>query len=249
MENSDMLNEMPSSVSNQISNNSLSVSSDSFDNSSSSFFDGFYQIPSSTILIILVICMLLGINVFFYMSKGSDYLLEFTTPILDTISPLFMEIITSILDLFGNISKTAVELFAKANTAFVNTSAKEINKSVSSIQTIGKPPKETASSTSIKYEPVASQSDEKKADAGKNESHNRKSLNIALNQSSSNTNSDYVADDSTSSLQNNISKGGWCFIGEDAGIRTCGKVGLNDTCMSGDIFPSNEICVNPNLRS
>ena len=44
------------------------------------------------------------------------------------------------------------------------------------------------------------------------------------------------------------SKSGYCFIGEDRGFRSCIKVGVNDTCMSGDIFPTEEICVNPNLR-
>jgi len=38
-------------------------------------------------------------------------------------------------------------------------------------------------------------------------------------------------------------------IGEDQGYRSCIQVGDNDTCMSGDIFPSQEICVNPKLRA
>jgi hypothetical protein len=42
---------------------------------------------------------------------------------------------------------------------------------------------------------------------------------------------------------------GWCYIGEDRGFRSCSKVNENDTCMSGEIFPSQEICVNPNLRT
>ena len=60
----------------------------------------------------------------------------------------------------------------------------------------------------------------------------------------------YQADDSTSLIQQNKSAGksGWCYIGEDRGFRSCIKVGENDTCMSGDIFPSRDICVNPNLR-
>ena len=43
-------------------------------------------------------------------------------------------------------------------------------------------------------------------------------------------------------------KSGYCYIGEDRGIRSCIKVGEGDKCMSGDIFPSNEICINPSLR-
>ena len=60
----------------------------------------------------------------------------------------------------------------------------------------------------------------------------------------------YEADDSYSSIQSNksSSKKGWCFIGDDRGHSSCIEVGENDTCMSGDIFPSQQICVNPNLR-
>lgn len=43
-------------------------------------------------------------------------------------------------------------------------------------------------------------------------------------------------------------KSGFCYIGEDRGNRSCIQVGENDECMSGDIFPSRSICINPNLR-
>ena len=56
-------------------------------------------------------------------------------------------------------------------------------------------------------------------------------------------------DDATSSTQRTSSgKAGYCYIGEDRGFRSCVSVNERDTCMSGDIFPSNEICVNPSLR-
>lgn len=55
---------------------------------------------------------------------------------------------------------------------------------------------------------------------------------------------------STNSLHTNKpkSKAGFCYIGEDTGIRSCIKVGEGDVCMSGDIFPTQAICINPNLR-
>lgn len=50
-------------------------------------------------------------------------------------------------------------------------------------------------------------------------------------------------------MQNNIKKkSGYCYIGEDRGFRSCAKVSQHDTCMSGDIFPTRDICINPNLR-
>ena len=61
---------------------------------------------------------------------------------------------------------------------------------------------------------------------------------------------DYNEDDSYSSIQQNkrTGKSGWCYIGEDRGFRSCSPVITSDTCMSGDIFPSKDMCVNPNLR-
>jgi hypothetical protein len=56
-----------------------------------------------------------------------------------------------------------------------------------------------------------------------------------------------LPDDATSRTQR-TGKSGYCYIGEDRGFRSCIKVGENDTCMSGDIFPTHAICVNPRLR-
>ncbi len=41
---------------------------------------------------------------------------------------------------------------------------------------------------------------------------------------------------------------GFCYIGEDRGFRSCISVGEGDVCMSGDIFPSHAVCINPKLR-
>jgi hypothetical protein len=59
-----------------------------------------------------------------------------------------------------------------------------------------------------------------------------------------------LPDDATSVTQSaGRSKSGYCYIGEDRGFRSCIKVGENDQCMSGDIFPTMDICINPNLRA
>ena len=80
------------------------------------------------------------------------------------------------------------------------------------------------------------------------------SLNTALNSkqessSSSRSSNSYQEDDINSNIQSKTAKSGWCYIGEDRGFRSCSQVGPGDECMSGDIFPSNEICMNPSLRS
>jgi hypothetical protein len=43
-------------------------------------------------------------------------------------------------------------------------------------------------------------------------------------------------------------KPGWCYIGTDRGYRSCIKVRDSDKCMSGEIFPTKDVCINPALR-
>lgn len=43
-------------------------------------------------------------------------------------------------------------------------------------------------------------------------------------------------------------KKGWCYVGSSKDGRTCMKVNEKDTCMSGDIFPTETLCINPKLR-
>ena len=56
------------------------------------------------------------------------------------------------------------------------------------------------------------------------------------------------ADDSTESNIQYKKSAGYCYIGSDRGYRTCVKMTGEDTCASGKVFPSKDICVNPNLR-
>lgn len=88
-----------------------------------------------------------------------------------------------------------------------------------------------------------------------NDSSQNTALYNALNttqqqQTQKNESSEYTADDSHSTIQQTKSanKAGWCYIGEDRGFRSCIKVSEGDNCMSGNIFPSEDICVNPSLR-
>ena len=43
-------------------------------------------------------------------------------------------------------------------------------------------------------------------------------------------------------------KSGYCFVGYDNNERNCMEIGRSQTCMSGEIFPTIDICINPKLR-
>ena len=62
-------------------------------------------------------------------------------------------------------------------------------------------------------------------------------------------NPQYPAPDASSSrTQLPRSSKAYCYTGTDSGNRSCAEVSPNQQCMSGDIFPSMDICVNPRLR-
>ena len=46
----------------------------------------------------------------------------------------------------------------------------------------------------------------------------------------------------------NVTSDGFCYIGYDDGQRECVDVYAGDVCMSGEIFPSLDICINPKMR-
>ena len=98
--------------------------------------------------------------------------------------------------------------------------------------------------TTSKLTPAPATPDPRVADNVQNSALNR-ALNISKPQEL--PKQDYVANDSYESIQQ--SKTGWCYIGSDQGYRSCSQVGDADTCMSGNIFPTQDICVNPNLRA
>jgi len=58
-----------------------------------------------------------------------------------------------------------------------------------------------------------------------------------------------VPDNATNSIQNPIvaNKSSWCLIGEYKGRRGCMEISEYDKCMSGQVFPTQSMCLNPVL--
>ena len=45
-----------------------------------------------------------------------------------------------------------------------------------------------------------------------------------------------------------MNKKKYCYVGNLGGKRSCAEINESDKCISGDVFPSEQICINPNLR-
>jgi hypothetical protein len=75
-----------------------------------------------------------------------------------------------------------------------------------------------------------------------------KPLDIAINKSPIIT-SQPKYDDAKNPIQKPITanKTKWCLVGEYEGRRGCIEIGEQDKCLSGQVFPEQKMCLNPNL--
>lgn len=189
-----------------------------------------------TWIIIILLLSLIGFNIFVYLAKGTEFA-----------ASLFNDIFGPILKLFGyttlETTKQTIQTSTTGTKAGIdlvsNTTVGAINAGQQVLSSESQPQGQTAISSQpgTPLQQTIPTSDTKGED----------SLEKALENASTTVNQGPSPDDSRSVFQSN-GKAGWCFIGEDQGIRTCTEVGINDMCMSGNIFPTQEICMNPNLR-
>ena len=206
-----------------------SVFASSSSENSTSIFDGLKNINFTTWLLIILILAFLGFNIFVYLAKGTE-------SIRSIFAPLFEKVFGTALLVTGE----TVDVAAEGAKTVVTGTANAVNTGLTAIQDVT--PNSANSS-------INSQSVQDTSSTQQNVSTDN-TLNKALN-SSHNENqdaTDYAAHEASSSVHS-AGKAGWCFIGEDRGFRSCAQVGVNDQCMSGDIFPSQELCINPNLRA
>jgi hypothetical protein len=206
---------------------------------SGSFFS---NMSWTTIILLILFFFFFGFGIFVYLAKGTESAVEF-------IIKLFVTVLQKIMHLFGNDSVD----FSKEDTTSTTTTTSSTQPSTTTNTQIEKHMQDdhgVPGKSVTQPNAAEATSSEAPKDTTKQDSLN-KALSSAKPNLTHKNEPDYSADDSYSSIQmsKSTSKSGWCFIGEDRGFRSCIQVGDNDRCMSGDIFPSQEICVNPKLRS
>ena len=191
-------------------------------------------------IFIILLLAYLGFNIFNYLAKGAE-----TTN--DVLSP-FWTYIMSFFN-YGPTSITSVQPDHNDAQAVVDSDAAVGDSSSSSSKQTGGGKPISAENAKPNPASVSKMSpDSAHSQQGPDNAQNT-ALNRALNISKQQElpKQDYVANDSYDSTQQG--KAGWCYIGSEQGYRSCSQVGEADTCMSGNIFPTQDICVNPSLRA
>jgi len=200
------------------------------------------SLTGTTWFLIILLLGFLGFNVFVYLARGTNLITSTLEPIVKRVSSIFVGLTSQVTDVSAEGAKEVINTSASASTAGL-TAVQNI--------TLGGPtsePSESSAESKTKTTGQDIQTTFPKGDVAQANALN-KAINSSTAQRQQQNGEDYQADDSSSSIQKGTSKAGFCYIGEDRGFRTCEEVGVNDTCMSGDIFPTRDVCVNPTLRA
>jgi hypothetical protein len=183
------------------------------------------------ILSILLILSFLGIN-----------LLDVLSNIIKSIIALIGPSVGKILAAFGYSSGTLIN---KSADVVSDTAKLGIDIAEGTVQDIGNL-LISASSGGISPQPISQPISQQPI------SNTQTQLDVKLTTEPRITKPKEPSADSTENpIQKPISasKTGWCLIGEYENRRGCIAVGEQDKCLSGQIFPSQKLCLNPNITS
>lgn len=168
--------------------------------------------------LIILILAFLGINLFHYLGIATDVTTNIFGPILRFIGVGTGETIKQTVDISAEGTKKAVDVVSETVDDAVTLLEKAIDKDGVEIN---------------KFD------------------NKKKTTHKALEKAEKKYNQTLPEPDEAGSLTQKSktrTKSGYCYIGEDRGFRSCIDVNLADECMSGEIFPTRSVCINPNLR-
>ena len=192
-------------------------------NTNPSWLDRLKNVKWWVWVILFFILAFLGFNIFTYLGKITDKLISLWNSIIEWINQHFgtnfADLAKQTIDVSATGTKGAVDIVQGASDTTIDTLSKN-EQGISSVNEIKEPPPTNFD-------------------------------NIVQNGGVPNKGAGEVEAAPAYSSVGQVGQAGWCFIGEaqGTGTRTCSQVGQNDTCMSGDIYPTQDVCVNPNLRA
>ena len=193
-------------------------------------------------IIIILLLAVLGFNIFTYLAKGTAIFADILGPIAKFLGYGAIVTTKEVVNVGAQGAKTGIDIVADTAKGAVNV----VDKAVESIPT---PKATTGTSVGRQIEMSMNEPVQNSMRKGGNSlDWGQDELSNALNDARRYV-QEIEPDDSSSGIQASMGKSGWCFVGESNSVRHCAHVGVNDVCMSGDIFPTRDVCINPNLRA
>ena len=207
-------------------------------------FDGVGAVPDSPVslmirgILIVALLALIGFNVFTYLDDITAWFSEmFGAPfraVAQFLGYAAADTARSTVDVTAQGTKSAVNIAAGAATSGIDVLQQTIGEGHQPDQQGHQPDQQ------------GHQPDQQGQKQGQKQG--QQPQDMGLQQALSHAKKQPPQPDDATSRTQRSGKSGYCYIGEDRGFRSCIKVGEEDTCMSGDIFPTHAVCINPRLR-
>lgn len=181
-------------------------------------------------IIVIIVLAMLGLNVFSNLGDLTDKIQKFFSPYVKPIASL-------VADTVGDTARQTISVSAKGASSAINKTADVATSGIKQVQ--------TALDSNIKSNDIPAVSQPTQNMPQQMPQTERQTTNDQVNRPSRSRPT--VAPDSSSSTTQGRS--GYCYVGMYGGVRSCAEVDSATECMSGDIFPTLDVCINPNLRA
>lgn len=181
-------------------------------------------------LLIILILAILGFNLFAYLGDATDKVKSVFAPIVRPIAAVLG-------DTIGDTAKQTVSVSAEGASAAIKKTADVATDGISAIQGVLHDP-----TSNPPPQPSATVNAPNANDTPAVDRARRAESQLPVNRNGP------EPDESGSIVQSGRSGSQFCYIGEEKGVRSCVAVSAGDRCMSGQIFPTKDVCVNPSLR-
>jgi hypothetical protein len=212
--------------------------------------------------VIIILLALYGFNIFKYLAQGTDIITALISPftyvialltgttvktIIQNISQGGQTLIAELSNFFGALINFFSQFFSGSLKVAEKTSVSAIDQLQSNIVKDKTNSAESKRSKQVQVEEVAEEAEAEETTLLKNERKLAERNREVSSEVKDTINKKEKTDPAP--LQTSTQEHGYCYIGKNNNVRNCAKVSSKNKCMSGDIFPTMDLCINPNLRN
>jgi len=209
-------------------------------------------------IFIILLLAFLGFNIFKYLAQGTDIVTALLSPIAYVIAMVSGDTAKTTLQhtsqgaqTIATESSNFLQILLKLITEFFNNSVNFIaTTSTSAINYLQSTIKQDKITSTKENE---NQNKDQNKDEGEDEGEegdlkNERKIENRVQDVSNSIKSLIVKKEDKVPEPSSSEQHGYCYVGKENNLRHCAKVSSKSKCMSGDIFPTMDLCINPKIR-
>jgi hypothetical protein len=207
-------------------------------------------------IFIIILLAFLGFNIFKYLAQGTDIITSLLSPLAYIITMVSGDTAKTTLQhtshgtqTIASESSNFIQMLLQQITNIFNNSVKFIaNTSTSGIDYLQSTIKQDKLTSTATQEKTNTNEDENDDEDGVLKSE--RTIENRIQEVSNSVKKSIVDKEDNQPLPSSSDSQhhGFCYVGKENNLRHCAKVSSKSKCMSGDIFPTMDLCINPKLR-